>query len=793
MLCMDPALAQYYQQRIYYSASSDPTLRATVDDLQTCLSKATGKIFTAIPGSQNDGQAGIHLVIGSHPQLQGKGTEASVLEGNSHKLTITAAQIKGLSCGVYTYLSRLGFRWYLPGSEWEYVPALKNITVNVTVIQQPSFRLRGFFGTGGLHAFKTLDPRGELPAKWADWRRRNRIGGDIDPGGHYWESFDLKHKAVLLQHPEYLAMIGGKRIPWSAGAKLCISNKDLVALFVKDRVDYLHEMLRSNRYAPDEQLLITVDPSDGGGHCTCGPCMRMGSVSDRVFYLANETAKAAAAVSPRAYVNLYAYNEHASPPRQALEKNVIVQIIPYAFQKVGTPEQMIALWQAKSKNLLIYDYYGVTDWHVDLPLTDNWSPAVFAARLKYLYKKNIRGASIESSYSASAGRGLYYLARLGWNIDESADNIGEEFTRQMFGSAAPAMKKFFRQLDQGFSISSGIPSLLSLLDQASSMSSAAAVQSRIRLWKAYVHYLVLHSEYAAGSTDENWGRLMRYTWQMYTTAMIHSSRIAQLYAQKKVPSAYSGYTFDRMLATASAPVPSLTQQGVEETFRKDVAGFAPVQDMVNAAAQDYHFRNNAMDKGAREMMILNLPEFEISPDAAGRFAFSARLNEAAPDAEAATLNISVKDNNGAVVYTGQEKLTVNWKQVNIGKLKAGLIYTLVLTNKPRWVWLRFTNNFYAATRSVPTYSVLGPLYQYVPSGVQEVFFSSGDKSTPIFTDAEGRKLTAGTAKDNVFKVAVPGSGKGRWIKIENTQYKFLEFITKPSQLFFHNNYSVSPR
>ena len=779
--------AQYYSQNIFIHFTPDASANDAIRDLQYYLGKATGKNFTAETSAQAG--PGIHLVIGDLPRLQGKGTEACSIEGNSSGMTITATHVKGLTHGIYTYLFRLGFRWYLPGSEWEYIPTLKNITVNISAIEEPSFSVRGFFGTGGMQQIKSLDPDGKLVQKWADWKRRNRMGGAIDPGGHYWETFDLKYRSTLELHPEYLAMSDGKRSPWSAGVKLCISNKDLVDLFVKDRVDYLRELLRDNQYGPGEQILIPVDPSDGGGHCTCGPCMRMGSVSDRVFYLANKTASAVASVSNKAYVNLYAYNEHAAPPREHLEDNVIVQIIPYAFQKTGTPEEMIARWKIKSNNLLVYDYYGVTDWHLDQPLTDKWNPASFAARLKYLSGKGIRGASIESSYSAAAtGRGLYYFARLGWNINESAESINTEFLGQMFGTASVGMKQFYQQLDAGFSIKSGIPGLLNLLAQASSESSDPMVRKRIRLLKAYVHYLALFSEYSAAGTDDNWARLLRYVWQVYPTGMIHSSRIAQLYSQKQVPAAYAGFTFNNMLS-AGTDIPVLTEQAIEADFNADVRSFAGVQSMAKATGKSYQFKNTAASNLPAEMMILNMPEFEISPDANGQFRFSAKLNESTNDA---TVQISVKDKDGAIVYSADEPLSVTWKEINIGKLKPGIYYTLIISNKS-WTWLRVNSNFYFAARSIPTYALLGAVYEYVPAGTHEIYFSSGDKSTPDFKDGSGKKLTPVIAKDNIFKVLIPGNDKGCWIRIENTQYKFLEFITKPSQLFLHNNYSVLPR
>jgi hypothetical protein len=63
-----------------------------------------------------------------------------------------------------------------------------------------------------------------------------------------------------------------------------------------------------------------MECSDGGGQCECENCKKLGSISDRVFGLANEVARAVAKSYPGKMVGLYAYNEHSEPPSFKLEK-----------------------------------------------------------------------------------------------------------------------------------------------------------------------------------------------------------------------------------------------------------------------------------------------------------------------------------------------------------------------------------------------------------------------------------------------------------------------------------------
>ena len=340
------------------------------------------------------------------------------MSGNKKRLLLVASHPQGLALAIYSYLDQLGFKWYFPGDEWTYIPSLSGINLVTEKVVSPSFHLRNFFGTGGIVPQKAIDPNLSLQQDWDIWKRRNRMGGEVALGGHYGETFNLAHRAQLEQHPEYMALVKGKRGPWSAGVKWCISNKDLRALFIKDRVDFLKKALTAQQF-PNKKITIPVDPADGYGDCECDECKKLGSNSDRVFLLANEVAKAVATISPLAYPNLLAYNTHAAPPPFQLEPNLIVQIIPYAFQNVGTPQQMIALWQKKGNSLYMYDYYGLPDWHFDTPLSGGWSPDGLMEKLRTWEKIKIQGFMLESSFSiGSAGMGLYLMSRLGWNIKE---------------------------------------------------------------------------------------------------------------------------------------------------------------------------------------------------------------------------------------------------------------------------------------------------------------------------------------------------------------------------------------
>ena len=154
--------------------------------------------------------------------------------------------------------------------------------------------------------------------------------------GHTGEAFNTTHRKELEAHPEYLAEIGGKRQPWGDITKLCVSNPEVRQLYI----DWTLERFKQSY----QSIPTTRTPgacrsslADGSGQCECAQCRKIGSGSDsdKVFFLANEAAKAVAAKYPGKKVSLLAHNDHAMVPTIPLETNVVVWVTPYGFNRAA--------------------------------------------------------------------------------------------------------------------------------------------------------------------------------------------------------------------------------------------------------------------------------------------------------------------------------------------------------------------------------------------------------------------------------------------------------------------------
>ncbi|MFZ4058536.1 MAG: hypothetical protein ACOYKE_10380, partial [Ferruginibacter sp.] len=218
-----PVLAQNTPITIYYSTVKMPAsmwpeyyrsmdTKIVAEDMAQLLSEACNTTIKTA-AYQNQSGNGIYLLLDDALKLTGN--ESSIINSDGKtQLTIKARFVTGLSYGVYTYLDQLGFRFYLPGKQWNYIPAIKSpiTTPFKNTVFKPSFKLRMFTPSGAMPRVKGLDENGRLQKEWHEWYRRNRMGADyLTLGGHIGEMFNAAHQADIEKDPKILAPIKEKR------------------------------------------------------------------------------------------------------------------------------------------------------------------------------------------------------------------------------------------------------------------------------------------------------------------------------------------------------------------------------------------------------------------------------------------------------------------------------------------------------------------------------------------------------------------------------------------------------
>jgi len=517
-----------------------------VADASDALSVVTGAQFAVRQESAPGGITLVRTNQGGVPEadvarLKGKGPEAFLIRSaDTATLTIVANADSGLVNGLYDYLRRVGCRWFFPGDAWAVLPKKRDITLKLDEVVVPAFRMRSFAGTGGFGGATPVDPGRTMAGRWDTWKRRNGFGGEFALGGHTYEAFNTAHRAILEAHPEYLALVDGKRGPWSVTGKLCVSNPELVELYVQDRLALFRRHVALAPEGP-QSFAISVDPSDGGGFCECDRCRRIGSgsPSDQAFYLANQVAKAVSSEMPGRRVSLYAYLDHAAVPTIPLEPNVYVSVIPEALQRTGlSAEEFIAAWREKVGKLSLYTYWSIPDWNADLPTFDFTTTP--REKIRYWNEHGIEGVNFETTFSSGAmGIGLYLASRLLWepNVDDRA--LLDEFYELAFATARTPMRRMLERWAKAFTLSDYELGLAyrDLAEAKKAAQRRADVLRRIADYQEYVDYIARWLEYqdAPPNTVERIDRardVMTSVYRAYGSTMIDAHRMQQLVAER---------------------------------------------------------------------------------------------------------------------------------------------------------------------------------------------------------------------------------------------------------------------
>ncbi|WP_202921876.1 DUF4838 domain-containing protein [Anatilimnocola aggregata] len=772
-----------YGKQLTVPQTMRPELKAAVDDLRVTLKQMTGSDFSS---SADGPPAGIILMKADDPQvpsdaiklLPPDSREACVFwpDGET-KLWIISRSDNGLSHAVYLYLEQLGCRWYFPAEHWKIIPQRNDIRIRKPFAIKPAFRSRVFAGSGGFGGNLPLDPKRQLQARWTEWQRRNRFGGEFRVAGHSGEAFNLKHRKELEAHPEWRAMVNGERVPWSLISKFCVGNQDVVDLFVKDRVDDYR--LRQKRDPADpHSWAVSVEPADGGGHCTAPESLAIGNTSDRVFHVANQVARAVRKEFPDGKVSLFAYHEHAAVPSIPLEPNVYVQVIPYAFQRTGlTPDQLLDAWSQKVSRMGIYDYWSIPDWSHDLPTFD---PLEFGPdRMRGWHRRGVDSFLCESTFSSGAmGPAWYIGSRLSWQPDTDVDALFEEFLRDSFGPAAPPMRQMLTRWSKGFHLTShelGL-SFRDIQDAAKLAERDPAGAARVADYGRYVVYLRLYFEHQLaprGSAEQRVAaeRLMRYMWSIYDSSMIHAFRLSQLLArdERLAGNVELAKTFDwqDQAAPGWKTVQRTTDEQIKKMVDEGVADFQP-QDIVGRRFQGPLVRLSTTpaqikpDSPEPVLFLNNTLEFQLLTNSRD-FVFRPRIATELP----VQFLITAPDGKQVTaqsIVTGAEWRT-EWSTTEVNLPLAGLYRVQIISQKRPFrfsvpadtplTMSGWTNSQGTPTPKlyffVPTETTRLAIYtNYIPAGPPRFFDPAGVEVKPDLID-----------KGHLLILPVPAEHRGK--------------------------------
>ncbi len=491
--------------------------QAISDSFADMLERISGAEFSILTEA---GQASaIRLEIKNGPKPKISEREHYSIRSDSNGLILQGTTELALEHAVWDLLHRLGYRQFFPGEKWEIIPTIDKLTVAIDTRQAPDYQSRRIW-----YGFGFWDHNRDA---WSEWNKRNRMADGMKLNtGHAYGRIIRKKQAVFDAHPEYYALVDGKR-QIKPGAKLCIGNPEVRKVAVDYALDYFANDIEAD--------CVSVDPSDGGGWCECDLCQAIGPASDRALLLANEVVEAVSVKFPGKFVGMYAYNVHSTPPSLEVRANVIISVAT-AFIKNGQKvEDIMSGWAAKGATLGVREYYSVSTWDRDMPGRARGSNLDYLAEtIPNFYKMGGRYMSSEASDNwACNGLGYYFASRVLWDVKEAEnrEEIVEDFLEQSFGAAKEPMRAFY-ELIEGSNKSARLvfedqlARMFRALSDARGMAGPdEAVQGRIDDLTLYARYVELYGRYRSSTGKERqpaYEAMIKHAYRIRGTFMVHS-------------------------------------------------------------------------------------------------------------------------------------------------------------------------------------------------------------------------------------------------------------------------------
>ncbi len=440
-------------------------VKAAANDLINYLNKSTGAKLPLSHDGRTNNKASIIIGDCTASRKAGINTdklppEGFVIKTIGKNLYIVGRDTKGSADsdhwynapqagtwnGVSTFLQKyLNIRWFMPGDEGEYVPEIKDLTlndINISDAPKMDYRRMAYLWWKGLNSERINDIK--------LWKRRNLNGWSIIwRGWHIWLQ-RMPAKKYFKQHPDWFAKVNGRRLEYSPhGAQLCTTNPGALDEFAKN--------ILNDKTLP--KATFSLSPNDGGNHCECKKCRALDVetlpdghpvLTDRYVTYCNEVAKRVLKKDPDKIFAFYAYSFYSNPPRKTklnpkvkvmhVLNDVSVLYYSPAVRKMYIEKKLIP-WKKAVGELYFYTHPDGMG-NMALPV---FHKTVIKNLFNDLKKVGITGISMNNSTCFEAsGLNNYLYEKMAWNPNTDIDMVYEDALEKCYGKkAAPYVKLYF--------------------------------------------------------------------------------------------------------------------------------------------------------------------------------------------------------------------------------------------------------------------------------------------------------------------------------------------------------------
>jgi hypothetical protein len=415
--------------------------RRAADILQTSIFKMTGVDLPVIPVPEPDkpGAAALGfpaadlppVISSSLASLRPDGFAAATSMGN---LYVAGGSGRGLVYGVVHLLEKYyGCRRFSPAAEL--FPRRDDLALGCLFeSENPVNDVRI------VHGEFTLDP------DYRDWMRL-QTQADFYGAGYYVHTFQrlLPWQTYFAEHPEYFALVNGKRVI----DQPCLSRPEVFDIVVAK--------LREEMAAQPDRTIWSVSQNDNMSYCQCPECRKVieeeGSPAGPILRFVNRVAD----LFPDKTISTLAYQFSRAAPRLTRPApNVEIMLCtieldrsrPIAEAPSGASfVRDIADWSRLSSNLYLWDY-TVNFSHQISPFPNLH---VLQPNIRFFVDHGVRKHFQQTNTSPGhefSELKSYLLARLLWDPKTDVDRTIDEFLAGYDGSAGPFIRQYIDALRQ---------------------------------------------------------------------------------------------------------------------------------------------------------------------------------------------------------------------------------------------------------------------------------------------------------------------------------------------------------
>ena len=440
---------------ICISREASPSERHAADELQRSLEEISGARLPIVTDAEPT--LGALVLVGKSKALDrlgldipfdDLGPEGFALRSAGRHLVIAGGRLRGTLYGTYTFLEKLGCRWFAPGVSR--IPKMSRVTVAfLNEIQKPAFEYREPYFTEA----------------WdKNWAARNKTNGafsllDESTGGkvQYYPFVHSFYQMIppskyFREHPEYFSLIDGQRR--TEQGQLCLTNPDVLRVGVAAVLGWIE--------AHPEATIYSVSQNDWTGWCECDRCRRVeeeegGVHSGPLLRYVNALAEEIEKKHPDKLIDTLAYWYTETPPsRVRPRRNVRIRLCPIGACEAHPYEQCdrnayfmrtLKAWSHVTNQLYIWHYNtNFSQYLLPFPDFDE-----LAADIPMYRRYGVVGLFLEGAYPAGGGSEnaelrSYVMARLLWDTGANADQATDEFMEGYYGHAAGKMRAYFDML-----------------------------------------------------------------------------------------------------------------------------------------------------------------------------------------------------------------------------------------------------------------------------------------------------------------------------------------------------------